>query len=389
MSILFFIFLVLAVYPLSIELIHRLKPYSPLKLKPEKWNTEILDNKVHINGILEIYNPHKRMEIFVPELKIKTIIFAREPIKDYNINTTIRSKHPDDENRDDGYWNAYIVKSLKKTSIIVNIEISNILPRYIENINNLWIDVFWTNYGPFGRLELQHGFLVNLKKIKLLNKENLLFIKSENCELLPVKTHLLGCLDDPIDILYYYTSKILEKGDIVTIGETPLAIMQNRYNHPKNIRTGNLAFFACRAFNPTSSLATACGMQSLIDIVGPTRVTFAIFGGLLLKVIGIKGGFYRLAGEQARLIDDITGTTPPYDQTIVLGPTSPHNFCVNASIKLGNPVAVVDVNDLGRVKILACSPGCDQKLLRCALSTNPAGNANEQTPLVIVRPDKC
>ena len=37
--------------------------------------------------------------------------------------------------------------------------------------------------------------------------------------------------------------------------------------------------------------------------------------------------FYRLAGEQARLIDDITGTTPPYDQVIVLGPINTKKFC--------------------------------------------------------------
>ena len=65
-----------------------------------------------------------------------------------------------------------------------------------------------------------------------------------------------------------------------------------------------------RVFHPTSSLATACGMQTLIDLVGPTRVLAAWIGGLLMKLVGIPGGFYRLAGDQARLIDDITGTTP-------------------------------------------------------------------------------
>ena len=40
----------------------------------------------------------------------------------------------------------------------------------------------------------------------------------------------------------------------------------------------------------------------------------------------IKGIFYRLAGKQARLIDDITGTTPPYDKSIVLGPKDSQIF---------------------------------------------------------------
>ena len=147
-----------------------------------------------------------------------------------------------------------------------------------------------------------------------------------------------------------------------------------------------VARLACRVFHPTSSLATACGMQTLIDLVGPSRVIVAWLGGLLLKLVGVPGGFYRLAGHQARLIDDITGTTPPYDQTIVLGPEEPHALCQRASMELGVAVAIVDVNDLGRVKVLASSHGCDEELLQRALRPNPAGNANERTPLVLVRP---
>ena len=107
-----------------------------------------------------------------------------------------------------------------------------------------------------------------------------------------------------------------------------------------------------------------------------------------MKLVGIPGGFYRLAGPQARLIDDITGTTPPYDQTIVLGPERSDAFCREAAAELGVAVAIVDVNDLGRVKVLASSPGCDEALLTRALRPNPAGNANERTPLVLVRPSQ-
>ena len=105
-----------------------------------------------------------------------------------------------------------------------------------------------------------------------------------------------------------------------------------------------------------------------------------------MKLVGISGGFYRLAGDQARLIDDITGTTPPYDQTLVLGPIEPEAFCREMAAALGVGVAVVDVNDLGRVKVLAASRDCDEELLQRALRPNPAGNANERTPLVLVRP---
>ena len=210
--------------------------------------------------------------------------------------------------------------------------------------------------------------------------------EGEGCRVLPVRTHLLGVLDDSLEVLRRYTDGLLQPGDVLTIGETPLAVIQGRYHHPSTVEPSFLARLLCRAFHPTSSLATACGLQSLIDVSGPARVLGAWLVGTALKLVGSKGWFYRLAGEQARLIDDITGTTPPYDQTIVLGPDQPEAWCERMAAALGVAVAVVDVNDLGRVKVLAASGGTDEALLMRALRPNPAGNANERTPLVLVRP---
>ena len=226
----------------------------------------------------------------------------------------------------------------------------------------------------------------NQHALTALQPDQAHFRQGEGCRVLPLRTHLLGPLDDAIDVLRTYAADLVQPGDILTIGETPVAVIQGRYRHPSEVEPGMVARLACRVFHPTSSLATACGMQTLIDLVGPTRVLAAWLGGLLMKLVGIPGGFYRLAGDQARLIDDITGTTPPYDQTIVLGPSRAEQFCRDASAELGVDVAIVDVNDLGRVKVLASSPGCDEGLLGRALRPNPAGNANERTPLVLVRP---
>ena len=49
-------------------------------------------------------------------------------------------------------------------------------------------------------------------------------------------------------------------------------------------------------------------------------------------------------------------------------------------------MAVVDVNDLGKVKVLASNKTANHRLINEALRSNPAGNADEQTPLVIIRP---
>ena len=58
------------------------------------------------------------------------------------------------------------------------------------------------------------------------------------------------------------TAPLLQPGDVLTIGETPLAVIQGRY------RTASWNLARCKVglpcFHPTSSLATACGMQALI-----------------------------------------------------------------------------------------------------------------------------
>ena len=370
-----------------IELRHRLRPASPLTMRAIDWTVAPLGSEVRVTGVLEISNPHHRMEVFVPELRVDPVLLGKAAPSQLQVTTTIDADHPDEDSRADGYWAAYIVKGRKSTRAKVTITLrdpsgSNPLDRF----DSLWADVHWINYGPFGRLARRQGLLVSLNRPQPLTAANAEFRVGDGCRVLPLRTHLLGSLDDPIEVLRTYASDLLQPGDVLTIGETPVAVIQSRYRHPSEVQPGLVARLACRVFHPTSSLATACGLQTLIDLVGPTRVLVAWIGGLLLKLVGVPGGFYRLAGDQARLIDDITGTTPPYDQTIVLGPDEPEALCQRAATELGVAVAIVDVNDLGRVKVLASSRGCDEELLQRALRPNPAGNANERTPLVLVRP---
>lgn len=356
-------------------------------MRPIDWVVTPLGGDVRVAGVLEITNPHPRMEVFVPELTVVPVLLGHAHPQNLQVITTLEADHPDEDNRADGYWAAYIVKGRQTTRAKVSITLrdpsgSNPLNRF----DTLWADVHWTNYGPFGRLQRRQGVLVALKRPEPLTASKAEFRPGDDCRVLPLKTHLLGSLDDPLEVLRTYASDLLQPGDVLTIGETPVAVIQSRYRHPSEVQPGMVARLACRVFHPTSSLASGCGMQTLVDLVGPTRVIAAVVGGLLLKCVGIRGGFYRLAGPQARLIDDITGTTPPYDQTIVLGPDAPHALCERAAEALGVAVAIVDVNDLGRVKVLASSQGCDESLLHRALRPNPAGNANERTPLVLVRP---
>ena len=380
------ILIIIGLILILIELNHNLKVISPLELTSKDWKKIKSKSLIKIEGWIEVYNKQKNMEIMIPEFNIFPRIMGINYSKDIKVSTLITPHHKDIDSREDNYWQAYIVKSGKSTLIKICIEIEDLSNNLLlENLNNIWLDIIWVNYGPFGRREKKDGILIPIKNNKLVEKE-VTFIDRKNFKLLPIKTHLLGVLDDPIKICNEYTNGILKSGDIITLGETPLAIMQGRYRHPSSIMPGLVAKTLCRLFHPTSSLATACGLQSLIDIVGPSRIIFSCFFGAVLKIIGFKGYFYRFAGEQARLIDDITGTTPPYDQTIVLGPIFCDEICNKISTQLGVEVAIVDVNDLGHVKVLASSSNKIKTILKEALRSNPAGNSNEQTPLVLVRP---
>ena len=53
--------------------------------------------------------------------------------------------------------------------------------------------------------------------------------------------------------------------------------------------------------------------------------------------------------------------------------------------RFGIEAAIIDANDLGRSQILAATEGVDHRLLLRVFKKNPAGNADQQTPLVIVR----
>ena len=378
--------LVLGLVLLWLELRHRLRPSSPLRLQPQGWSVEQDNGHWLVQGELEISNPHGRMEVFVPELTVVPTLLGKGDLSGVAISSRIDPLHPDETSRADGYWFAYIVKGHKRTRAKVSIRLQGLNLEAL--LDTLWVDVHWWNYGPFGRQLRRQGFLVPLRRPEPIEPAKANWRQGDNSQVLAVPTHLLGVLDDVETVLRRYALPHLQRGDILTIAESPLAVIQGRYHHPSQLQVSGLARQLCRVFHPTSSLATACGLQSLIDLVGPARVLMAWLLGSLLKLVGSPGGFYRLAGEQARLIDDVTGSTPPYDQTIVLGPKDSQQVVEQLAASLGHGVAVVDVNDLGRVKVLAASRGCDLPLLERALKPNPAGNANERTPLVIVRNGK-
>jgi len=368
---------------LAIELQYRRRPGNDLELTLGHWQETIaLPNQRVWVGELELVNRTPRLEIMVPELWATTQLLSQGSLAGISWETRVTPAHADAPARADGYWFAYIVKVRKTTHLKVTVDIRG---EDLSALESAWVQVHYVTYGPQGRIPKSRHLVLPLAASPELPAQPQWQLVA-NLGVLPIRTHLLTHLDDPVAVVERYVIPYAQAGDIVTIGETPLAIMQGRWRHPSEVQPGWLARRLCYYFLPTSSLATACGLQSLVDLVGPWRVAFAFIGGAIAKVLGQPGGFYQLAGEQARLIDDVTGTLPPYDQFIVLGPDRPQAVCDRIYQKTGLAAAIVDVNDLQAVKVLAASQGADLTLLTTALRGNPAGNADEQTPLVLIRP---
>ena len=360
---------------------------SKLVLIPQDYKYRNKDKNSEVIINLKIINKSKNKETMVSNLNLDLDFFQSKNnhyLKKLDYEESIYIYSGSIKKNIHNYWPTTIIKANSELLIQVILKFKN--SDLKNKIKYIWLKIFWENYGHFGITKKQDGLLVNLNHH---NKKELIEIPLKlGYKAIAVKTDLLGSFDNPIETVMDYCKNVTREKDILTIGETPLAIMQGRYVAPQNLEYNIFSKILCYFFHPTSSLATACGMQLLIDKIGVTRITFSLILGFLFKCIGIKGIFYRLTGFESSLIDDISGTVVPYDKSIVMGPINTKLFCDKLSKQLEVEVAVVDVNDLGGVKILASSNNSINNILKEILKVNPAGNSDEKTPIVLIRNNK-
>ncbi|NUN66138.1 F420-0:Gamma-glutamyl ligase [Pseudanabaena biceps] len=334
--------------------------------------------------VLNATNKTRNLDVFLVEVNPVLSLLSSNSLDGIQTQFQLRSRLEDISSRNDNYWESYIVTPHKSVGVEIQIDISG---KNLEELKSVWVRVHYTIYGPGGREEKTKHCIIPLQFPADTNLRER-WRPTPDADVLPIRTHILSAGDNPVEVMQRYVSSHAQAGDIVTIAETPIAIMQGNFYHPSDIKPQWLAKRLCYYFQSTSSLATACGLQALINESGAWRVAFAFVVGALAKAfLRVPGVFYMLAGDQARLIDDVTGTLPPYDQFIVLGPKNPQAVVDEIKAGTGLEAAIVDVNDLRRVKVLAATSGASEKLLNQALLMNPAGNASEQTPIVLIRPN--
>ncbi len=173
--------------------------------------------------------------------------------------------------------------------------------------------------------------------------------------------------------------------------EKIVAITQGRSYTLDEIQPRALARFLSKYVTRTS-YGIGLGMPETMEMAlrecGTPRILFAAAVSAVTKLFGRRGDFYRIAGDKARAIDGPTsGTIPPYNKAVVLGPERPTEVAAHLKTLLGvdAEVAVVDINDIGG-NILGSTldkPG-EQRLVRI-LSDNPLGQGHQSTPLGVIR----
>jgi hypothetical protein len=208
---------------------------------------------------------------------------------------------------------------------------------------------------------------------------------------IPIRTRVVMPGDDLDEFIRANAADVVRAGDLLFVTEKIVAITQGRSYLVEDIKPRRLAFFLSKYVTRTP-YGIGLGMPETMEMAlrecGPIRILFAAAVSAVTKLFGRKGDFYRIAGDKARAIDGPTsGTIPPYNKAVVLGPERPREVAQHVKALLGGvpEVAVVDINDLGGNILGSTLDKAGEKRLVAILKDNPLGQGHQSTPLGIVR----
>jgi F420-0:gamma-glutamyl ligase len=202
---------------------------------------------------------------------------------------------------------------------------------------------------------------------------------------IPVRTRLVSPGDDLVRLIEESVAGIASAGDVIAVSETAVAIAQRQAVAAEFVRPSSLALFLSRHADPMATVSQPESLQIVIDNVGYGRVVYAAVMQVLGRLGGRRGMFYEILGGAIAAIDGYTGTMPPFERTIVFAPQNPDAFAQSVFERLGIACAVVDANDLHKAQVLGLSSNVNRDAVSEALVSNPHGNGDEQTPIVVLK----
>lgn len=204
-----------------------------------------------------------------------------------------------------------------------------------------------------------------------------------------IKTKLVTKGDNIVEVVSTATDGLRMPGDIIFISERIVAISQGRSYPIAEIQPRPMATFLSRYVNKTKhgiGLGSPWTMELALREVSLFRILFAAGVSAITRPFGIKGLFYRIAGNNVNAIDGPTANTiAPYNTHAKLGPKNPSGVAKNIAEILKCQVAIVDSNDLGMNVLGRSDSSLTDKFCTEVFKGNPFGQSSEQTPVAIIR----
>jgi hypothetical protein len=302
-----------------------------------------------------------------------------------------------DAPRADGYWEAFIISIGKEIEVEIRTEVTSPEGGLTAKLAAMGAARFDFHYKYYCRTPMHYckvEVVLPIDSFERLEQEMEWPAPPPSkpkapidleAPVVPLRTHLLRPGESVVEIVQRYAGEVGKPGDIVALAETAVAIMQNRMSYCEDIRPRFLARQLNFLFGMHSSLSSPYSMEMAIREVGLSRILLATAAGVLGKITRREGDFYRLAGRGVAAIDDCTGTLPPFDKHVVMGPAQGDQLVAEIKAKTGMDAVIVDANDLGKVDIFHTSDASRNQEVVDALKPNPQGNAAEMTPLVLIR----
>ncbi|MDR2524975.1 MAG: coenzyme F420-0:L-glutamate ligase [Oscillospiraceae bacterium] len=206
----------------------------------------------------------------------------------------------------------------------------------------------------------------------------------------PVRTHVVMQDDNLEALLERYVKPHIQPEDMLFISEKIVAITQGRAFDIDTIKVSRLARLLCKFVYKSPygiGLGSPWTMQLAIDDIGVPKLLFAAFCSAVTKPFGKRGVFYNIVGEKGRAIDGPCDyTLPPYNHYAKLAPLDPDGVAARLQTYLGgNPVVIMDANDIGREVLGRSDPSIRIELCKQIFADNPLGQKSECTPLCLVR----
>ena len=215
-------------------------------------------------------------------------------------------------------------------------------------------------------------------------------IENQDYDRILIKTNMIDFGENLQSLIQQYVTPIYQANDILAISEKVVSVCQNNMRHISSVKVTFLAKLITRfvkKYPNDIGFSLPEKMQVAIDIASPLRMWIAVIVGGILKLFGIHGFFWRIAGNR---VSEIDGFNPdamyPYTEYAILPPKNPEKFCNDIEVNLNIKTIIIDGNNIN-TEIIAKSKDItlSNSILRQILLDNPMGQDDELTPFVLIR----